>query len=387
MQSPASSANRVLLVIHRMHFGGAELQLGHLAKALVADGHDVTLCCIDNAVTDVAHLRAAGVRVVQLGASSRLARLAAVPRIARLARRADVVQCTMWDASLWGRLAAILARRPVVIADHAADRSAQIAANGAGRGSWIALHNRLLDRFTYATVACADSQLDVLRSEGVASEKIVHIPNGVPIAELRAAATGGPTRRELGIPDDAKVAVQVGVFRAEKNQAGALEAFQAVREQVQDVHLVFVGDGALREEVETRAREIGAEWAHFIGFREDVPAILSLADIMVQPSLHDAMPMTVIEALALGVPVVGTDVGDVAATLASGGGITVPPGDVEAFAAACVQLLSHLDSASSDDAERVAQAFGSDTMAHRYAALFDAAVADRSPRSALAMAG
>ena len=63
---------------------------------------------------------------------------------------------------------------------------------------------------------------------------------------------------------------------------------------------------------------MGADWALFLGVRDDVPELLGLADLMILPSLADAMPMTVLEALAIGVPVVATDVGDVASVLEPG---------------------------------------------------------------------
>jgi len=311
-------------------------------------------------------------------ARSRLARIAAIPRLARLARRCDVVHCTMWDTSLWGRIAAIVARRPVIVADHATDRSVQLATNGNGRGRWIALHNRLLDPFTFATVACASTQRAVLEGEGVAPRKIVEIANGVPTAELVAAASDGPSRGDFGIPEQARVAIHVAGFRAEKNQLGALEAFAEIRERIGDVHLVFLGSGPLRSQVEARARELDAGgWAHFLGFRDDVPAVLSLADLMVLPSISDAMPMTILEAMALGVPVVATDVGDVRATLAGGAGVCVPAGDQAAFVAACSELLS--DPARLAELARAGQErardFDSAAMSERYAELFEAASA------------
>lgn len=379
-----SRPHKLLLVIHHLYpSGGAENQLVHLAKGLAKLGNEVTLCCIDGSSMDLRSLTDAGIKVVSLQASTRLGRIAAIPRLTRLARRAEVVHCTMWDASLWGRIAAILARRPVIVADHATDRSVQIASHGAPRGNWIALHNRLLDRFTYATVACATSQREVLVGEGVDPEKIVHIPNGVPVAEIVGAAAGGPTRAELGFPEDALVAIQVGVFRAEKNQLGMLESFARVRERVPDANLVFAGDGPTRPEVERRAQELfGApDWVRFLGLREDVPALLALSDAMLLPSISDAMPMVLLEAMALGVPTVATDVGDVRRVLGNGAGICVPANDMDAFADACIELLTDPQEREemANGARRAIGNFDSSAMAHQYAALFEAACADAPP--------
>jgi glycosyltransferase involved in cell wall biosynthesis len=365
------------MVVNALQPGGAETQLMHLAEGLSKAGHQITICCMNKAFVPTDSVRAAGVEIVTLGASHKIQRLLAVPRLARLARHFEVVHCTIWDASLWGRIAAILARRPVVVADHSTDRSIHTSSKGASRESWVALHNRLLDPFTFATVACAASQRPVLLSEGVDPEKIVYIPNGLPLEEMRSTAANAPSRDAIGLPDGVAVAMQVGVFREEKNQMGALEAVAGVRAAGLDAHLVFVGDGPTKAAVEARAAELGADWAHFLGRRSDVPALLPLADVLVQPSLADAMPLTVMEAMAIGVPVVATAVGDVPSMLEDGGGVVVPPDDRPALEAALRELLTDPDRRAELGAagERVAAGHDSATMVRSYEDLFEQAAA------------
>jgi glycosyltransferase involved in cell wall biosynthesis len=381
---------RLLLLINRLTpLGGAERQLLHLARGLAANGHAVTLCCIEASYLRPAELEGSEIELLQLGSTGPRDRARAVPRLARMARWAEVVHCTMWDPSLWGRLAAILARRPVVVADHATDRSVQISSDGAPRGAWIARHNRLLDRFTFATVACAASQRPLLLGEGVSPEKLVQIPNGVPIAGLRSAREENLSRGDLGLPEGGPLALQVGVFRSEKNQLGALRAFERVREKVPGAQLVFVGDGPMRAEVEARAGTVGADsWAHFLGSREDVPALLDHADLLLLPSISDALPMTVLEAMAVGTPILASDVGDVREALGAGG-ICVPAGDEGALAEQCVRLLS--DPALREQLGRAggerAPTFDAATMVRRYEALFGAACNGGDPIAAVASAG
>ena len=370
-----------LMVIHHLRQGGAERQLVELALGLARRGERVTIACIDQPGIELTGLREAGVRVLGLGAAGRLRRLLAVPRLARLARRMDVVHCTMWDASLWGRLAAMLARRPVIVADHATDRSVQRSLAGARRDSWIALHNRLLDPFTYATVACAKSQLPLLESEGVLRERIVLIPNGVPVAELRRSARKGPTREQLGIPDGAKVVVHVAHFRPEKNQAATLELVAALREDLPDVHALFVGGGD-RERVESEAKRIGAGWAHFLGRRSDVASLLALSDLLVLPSRSDTMPMALLESMALGVPFVATDVGDVPWLVArTGAGLCVPTGNTAALHDACFRILAdeRLARGLSEAATAGIYEFDANRMLDRYSMLFAAAADGLAP--------
>lgn len=381
----SNSPPKLLLIINHLNiFGGAEVQLGHLVRGLARLGYEVTACSLEPSPLDPETLAAEGVELVAFETEHRRDRLAALPHLIRLARRADVVQCTMWDASLWGRLAAIVARRPVIVADHATDRSVQVSVSGAPRARWIARHNRLLDRFTYATVACATSQRSVLIGEGVDPAKIVHIPNGIPIEEIVGAAANGPNRRELGIPEGAPVAMQVAIFRPEKNQLGALRAFKRVREQIEDAQLVFVGDGQTRAEVEGQLGDAAAA-VHFLGKRKDVPGLLSLADVMLLPSTSDAMPMAVLEAMAVGVPVIASDVGDVRGALGDEAGICLPPGDEEALAQTWIRVLGDGDLRARLGQAGVSRAreFDAALMARRYAALFDAALAGTPPQAAV----
>jgi glycosyltransferase involved in cell wall biosynthesis len=270
-----------------------------------------------------------------------------------------------------------------VVADHSTDRAIHVSRRGAPRGRWVAAHHRLLAPFTAATVACAQSQERLLLAEGVPRERLVCIPNGVPVAELRAAAGRGATRGRLGLPGDALVVLHVAHFRPEKNQAQTLATVAALRTRLVDVRAVFVGEGPEQDAVRAQARRIGAHWAVFLGRRTDVAAVLAQADLLVLPSRADTMPMTILEALALGVPVVAYDVGDVRSVLeATGGGVCVAHLDGEAFTAACERVLG--DPALREELSRrgrVASArFDAGRMVERYAEVFDAAIAHRRPR-------
>lgn len=374
---------RIALIINELSaVGGAEVQLRHLATGLAERGHAVTVCAIDSLTVDTSALAALDIELIEIGAKSPRHRARALPRLVKLARRVDVVHCTMWDPSLWGRLAAIVARRPVIVADHSTDRAVQVSKSGHPRGDLIALHNRLLDPFTFATVACASSQRALLESEGVAAKKIVYIPNGVPTARVRLESRG-TTRGDLGLPDDAFVIVQVGVFRPEKNQIGGVEIFAELKRDHPGAHLLLAGDGEMRPAVEERVGELGVEDVHFLGARRDVPALIALSDLLILPSSADAMPMVVIEAMALGTPIVGSDVGDVKDMLGSDGGICLPAADKDAFVTAIGALID-------DPAERErlgaaarirSDAFDSSAMVSEYETLFKNACRRSRPQA------
>jgi hypothetical protein len=113
--------NRILLVVSNLGMGGAEWQVAHLARGLAGLGHEVTIVALGRVRAPTGPLTSAGVSIVCLGATHPRARLARLPALTRLARRADIVHCTNRDASLYCRLAALAARRPVVVTDLCTD--------------------------------------------------------------------------------------------------------------------------------------------------------------------------------------------------------------------------------------------------------------------------
>lgn len=383
--APAMQQRRILLVINLLFWAGAETQLRNLAIGLRKLGHDVTLVAVEDITSHAEDLEEAGVELRTLGARSRVDKLRALPALVRAARGAEVVHCTGWDASLWGRLAAIVARRPVVVTEHAGDRSLQVSKSGAPRARLIALHNRVLDRATNATVVVSSAQSPQLEAEGVRADSIVLIPNGVPIEEFRRRAGADRSARSaLGIPPDAKAIVHVARFATPKNQAATLNVAARLRRQLGDVRVVFVGDGDTEEAVRLHAAELGGEWATFLGSRDDVPALLRAADLTVLPSTAEGLPMSLLESIAVGTPVVATDVGDVRWLLdATGGGICVPKEDEDALAAACAQVLTDADLSERlrERGQARVEAFDAAHMAERYSHLLEAAIESRPAAS------
>jgi glycosyltransferase involved in cell wall biosynthesis len=368
---------RILLVTNLISWAGAETQLNYLATGLGKAGHSVKLLAIEGVLIDLQGLKDAGVEVVSLNASTRADKLVAALKIVHHARRADVVHCTGWDASLWGRIAAFLARRPMLITEHTPGRNLQVTEGNASRARAIALHNRILDRITYATIAVAAWQIALLENEGVRRESIVRIPNAVPVRDLRRRAESGPTRASLDIPEGAPIVVHLARFVPQKGQLTTLRAVARLRDRIGDIRVLFVGDGPERAIVEREAKGLGADWAVFLGRRDDVPGILRLADLSVLPSRGEGLPMSLIEAMALGTPVVATDVGDVRWLLEStDAGVCVAAGDERAFGEACARVLedSELRERMAAAGRRAAPDFDAVKMVRRYEQVLEAAI-------------
>ena len=116
-------------------------------------------------------------------------------------------------------------------------------------------------------------------------------------------------RREIGIPSDAFIMGHVGRFQPMKNHKFLVEVFQEVRNRNSNAHLLLVGDGPLRSEVEDQVEQLGlSNYVHFTGLQQDIPKFMMGAmDAFVMPSIYEGLPMVGIEMQAAGVPFVLSD--------------------------------------------------------------------------------
>jgi glycosyltransferase involved in cell wall biosynthesis len=181
--------------------------------------------------------------------------------LSRLVGEVDLVHCAIWDASLLARVVALARRRPVTVADHSTDRALQVSEAGRPCARWIALHHRALSPFHFATIVCAATQRPPLLREGVASERIVHIANGVPLEDLRRAARVAVTRERLGNPGPRLCGAARRAPCARPQPARNSGRSATLRRTLCDVHAVFVGDGPDRS-APKRAEELGARTGH-----------------------------------------------------------------------------------------------------------------------------
>ena len=160
---------------------------------------------------------------------------------------------------------------------------------------------------------------DVLRSYSVTCH-IEVIPNGIDLEPFQNPRTRH-TRAELGIPESAKVMVYVGRIAPEKNLAFLLRAFAVVSRELPETCLLLVGDGPEMDNLMDRAQQSGiSEKVIFAGRveYEDVSGYLNIADAFVTASVTEVHPLSVIEAMAVGLPVLGIESPGVGDTVADG---------------------------------------------------------------------
>jgi starch synthase (maltosyl-transferring) len=292
---------RVTLVITDLCVGGAERMLVALATQIDRRRWKPSVICLDQPGPLADVLRGAGVDVDCLGATTRrpvraLARL--VGSIRRQTPR--LVQSFMFHANVAARLAAPFARDPWVVG-----------------GLRVAEHqkrwHRVIDRVTArlgAGSVCVSRGVERFSREvvGLAPGRLTVIPNGIDTAAYEKV-TPLP-RAALGVPSGASVALSIGRLDVQKGLADLLNAAEWVTARRPDWHLVLVGDGPERPWLLRRmaARPVLARQVHWLGRRDDVPALLAAADVLVLASLWEGMPNVVLEAMAARRSVVATAV-------------------------------------------------------------------------------
>jgi len=161
-------------------------------------------------------------------------------------------------------------------------------------------------RRTHRMIAVSNGESQTMISSGVVPAASVRVvPNGVDMSRWSSVA---PVKRaQLGIPDDALIVLVAGLLNSAKGQDLAIQALQMVASP--NIHLVIAGDGNDLPMLEALAGELGVnDRVHFLGWRDDLPALIAASDVVLLPSRWEGMPYVVLEAMAAGRPVVATRV-------------------------------------------------------------------------------
>jgi glycosyltransferase involved in cell wall biosynthesis len=343
---------KVLRVIARLNMGGPALHVTYLTAGLRERGYDTTLVAGSLARGEDSMEFVAdelGVRVERLPGLRRdispFRDLVAVVRLAQLIRRErpTILHTHTAKAGAVGRVAALLAgdaRPPIVV--HTFHGHVLRGYFGPFRTFGFRLLERLLARVTTALVAVSPEVRDDLVGLGVAPrEKFTVVRLGIELQQRVADRDGREeTRRLLGIAPDRFMVGWIGRMTGVKRTSDVLLAFRELRERGVDACLCLVGDGPEREQVERRAHELGImRSTFFLGYQEDVAPFYAAFDALILPSGNEGTPVSAIESLAAGRPVVATRVGGVPDVVRDGeDGYLVDAGAVDQLADALARL-------------------------------------------------
>ena len=331
--------------------GGEQLTLT-LAEGLAKRGHTADIVAQPGSPM-AERARAAGLAVHEVRMRSEVDLLAvlALRRIFR-EHRFDVLHFHTPHSVTLGGVAAAGARRPdgsppIRLVNKRTDFSIF-------RNSFLGLNRLKYTRLVDGVIADSRKIEEVLLADGLPAERVRLVYEGVDLARL-AGASGGRLRAELGIADDAEVVGNVAHFAPHKAHEDLVRAMPRVLARRPRALFVLVGQGELLEPMRELARDLGVAAAvRFAGFRTDVPDLLDLFDLFVMSSREEGLCTSIIDAMAVGTPVVGTRAGGIPELVLDGEtGLLAPVADPAGLADAIVRAL-----ADRPAAERRAEAAG-----------------------------
>jgi glycosyltransferase involved in cell wall biosynthesis len=338
VMSSGGSPIRVGFVLHVMQVAGAEVLVAEIIRRLGARLAPVVFC-LDGVGQLGERMQAEGVPVVALGRRPGLD-MAVAGRLAReiRARHLEVLHAHQYTPFFYSALARLRARRPVHL---------MFTEHGRHYPDIVSTRRRVVNRLFLSHLAdeingvCGFSARSLAHVDGFAGRPIEVIENGIDLVHYAASTDRGSLRAALGLDPARRYLICVARFHPVKDHRMLLTAFAKVAAARHDVDLLLAGDGPLRADLEGRAQTLGiAERVRFLGIRDDVPRLLEAADVFTLTSVSEAASITLLEAMACGLPVVVTDVGGNPDIVRQGvDGILVPRGDGEAAASAIATLL------------------------------------------------
>jgi glycosyltransferase involved in cell wall biosynthesis len=334
-------------VLHLLESGGlygAERVVLNLSQEMLAAGEfePVVGCLVQradepSALYDEARRRGFAAEKLVL---HKLLLLRDVPRAARRLRRLGIglIHCHGYKAAVYGSFIRWLAPIPITATCHLwflrPDSPLKMK-------FMVALELRFYRRFETVVAVSEEIRQVLLLRARLAAGRVRVIRNGIPLEPLLLEpGARRELRTALGVSDGDFLVLNAGRLTAQKDQATLLQAVGLMPRHARAVRCLVAGEGELCDPL--RALIDAHGWQDrmvLLGFRDDVPALLQAADVFALPSLDEGMPMILLEAAAVGTPIIATAVGDVPKLITDGvTGLVVQRGDPAALAAALARL-------------------------------------------------
>jgi glycosyltransferase involved in cell wall biosynthesis len=331
---------RVAHVIDTLNVGGAETLLVEQARQGAAAGIDSTVIGLRPGASSQLSddLRAVGAEVRLIGSNQRH-QLLDLQRLGRLTSEIrdggfDVVHTHLRVSTIVGSLAGRRAGVPVVSTLH--NVRTDVGAGVEDRVKDV-LETTALRRWVDVVIGCGPVVAESNRGR-VGQRPLVVVPNPVREISTPTGADRERLRHEL-LGDGDELVVSVGRLAEQKDYPNLLRAMRELDARGRTTRLVVVGEGEERATLEAAvARDGLADRVLLVGNRPDVAAVLSAADVFVLSSAWEGLPLVLLEAMAVGAPIVATDVGDVSGVVGDTASV-VPPRDHRALAGAIAALL------------------------------------------------
>jgi len=330
----------VLHIYQNSKIGGVQQQFLSLLKAYDRDVFNPIFCCLGPEEEISKEIERIDIETVALN-RVRYHRFSPgiVRDLYRLMKQKNIhiVRTHRYRANLYGRLAALLSGVPVKIISLHDNYRKDLRLERR-------IVNKILLKATDKIVAVSESiRKDIIKYDGIDSSKILVIPNGIDTERFNPEGNFADIRKGFSIKESDIVLGFVGRVVPAKGLEYLIDALPFLKKEFKNIKLLITGEGSTMERLKKKAKENNVhDSIIFTGKRRDIPDILSCTDIFVMPSVAEGLPNALLEAMAMGKPIVATEVGGIPEVIKNRhSGFLVPPRNPEALATAIKDLISN----------------------------------------------
>lgn len=365
-------------LVLNLQTGGLEHLVVDTIRCIDETKYRPILCTLQDSVSESLHrkIQSFGIKLIRLKKRNVAVDLGTIQRLAQTLKKEDVtiLHTHNWIPLFYGSFAAAISRTPIKIhTKHGSDISTS--------KSIVRILRRCISVTIDKCIAVSDDVKNALRcGYGFNPRKIVVVKNGIDTKRHNTIAEGSRElkRAEMGVRNGTHVIGIVARLSDEKDHLNLLRSIPAVVSSVRgkDFKLVIVGDGPCRENLIGTVRQLQiSKKVIFLGDRSDVPELMNAFDTFILSSVTEGISLTLLEAMATGLPVVATNVGGNPEVVVDGvTGILVPPKDPEKMAEAIIRLLQNRELAKQmGDAgrKRVEEKFSLERMVREYENIYE----------------
>lgn len=364
---------RILYIHHTLRDQSYNLLLWNLAKRMDRRDFRILVACLREGGPYEEKLRDLGIEVRNFDLKTILD-VRIIYHLARLIKehRIDMIQTSVFPADVYGRISGRLANVKTIISTvHRANDHKQETIY---RFLWWV--DTLTMTLTSNLVAVSEGvKRYVIGLHRANPDKVKVIYNGIDVSKYPLHVDASIMKRELKLQGCSAVVGYVGRLISVKGLTYLIEAAHRILKRRKNVHFLIVGDGPLRDYLTEKVKKLEmGENVHFVGFRDDIPEVLTTMDIVVQPSLYEGFPLAILEAMCSAKPVVATRVGGVPEVVEhQRTGLLIPPGDAEALTEAIMWLLDDpvkCEKMGRDARRKVTSQFNIERMVTEYEAFY-----------------
>ena len=372
---------RILQLISSSGFFGAENAVVNLCKELHQKNIQVYLGIITTKNTynqefiDAAH--GCGISMLEFNCNSRID-FNTIYNLRKFLKQnnIDIIHCHNYKSNFYGLLASMMLK---------IKRTATIH-------NWIktdyklkiySFLDKLIIRKFNTLVVMSEAVKQEIMETGIKRNKLVFIANGVDIDRFAVNTDTVGLKRQLGIDMTQKIVGSIGRLAQEKGHIYLIKAFKIIISDYPNTKLLIVGNGELIQNLKSQVTSLQLEdKVVFTGMRTDIPEILSIMDIFVLPSLIEAMPMVLLEAMASKKTIIATNVGSVSRIIRNNEtGILINPADIDSLAKGIIYFFKNNSDGNTmvnNAYNLVKSTFSANTMAQSYLKLYSSLLKDRS---------